>query len=92
VSTTTAADLLSRADLLVRELRNSTDPVSLPEWERFDITAYMLLHELVGPGRAGDDRTAVLAHAGLVQVLQQATRRRPALWCPPPFVAQLGHA
>lgn len=70
MSTTTAADLLSRADLLVRELRNSTDPVSLAEWERFDITAYRLLHELVGPGRTGDDRTAVLAHAGLVRVLQ----------------------
>ena len=69
MSTTTAADLLSRADLLVRELRNSTDPVSLAEWERFDITAYRLLHELVGPGR-GDDRTAVLAHAAVVRVLQ----------------------
>jgi excisionase family DNA binding protein len=70
VSTTTAADLLSRADLLVRELRNSTDPVSLAEWERFDITAYRLLHELVGPGRTGDDRTAVQAHAAVVRVLQ----------------------
>jgi len=70
VSTTSAADLVSRADLLVRELRNTTDPVSLAEWERFDVTAYRLLHQLVGPGRTDDERTAVRAHAQLVRVLQ----------------------
>lgn len=70
MSTTTAADLVRRADLLVRELRNTTDPVSLAEWERFDVTAYRLLHQLVGPGRADDERTAVLARAQLVRVLQ----------------------
>jgi excisionase family DNA binding protein len=70
VSTTSAADLVSRADLLVRELRNTTDPVSLAEWERFVVTAYRLLHQLVGPGRADDERTAVRAHAQLVRVLQ----------------------
>lgn len=70
MSTTSAADLVSRADLLVRELRNTTDPVSLAEWERFDVTAYRLLHQLVGPGRTDDERTAVRAHAQLVRVLQ----------------------
>ena len=70
MSTTSAADLVSRADLLVRELRNTTDPVSLAEWERFDVTAYRLLHQLVGPGRADDDRAVVRAHAQLVRVLQ----------------------
>ena len=70
MSTTTAADLVSRADLLVRELRNSLHPVSLAEWERFDVTAYRLLHQLVGPGRVDDERTAVRAHAQLVRVLQ----------------------
>ena len=70
MSTTTAADLVTRADLMVRELRNGTDLISLAEWERFDVTAYRLLHELVGPGRAHDDRNTVRAHAALVQVLQ----------------------
>jgi len=73
VSTTTAADLVSRADLLLRELRNSTDPVSLAEWESFDVTAYRLLHQMVGPGGTRNDRTAVLAHAALVRVLAPAT-------------------
>jgi excisionase family DNA binding protein len=70
VSTTTAADLVSRADLLVRGLRNGTEPVSLAEWERFDVTAYRLLYELVGPGRTGDDRITALAHSAHVRVLQ----------------------
>ena len=80
MSTTTAADLVSRGDLLLRELRNSTVPVSLAEWERFEVTAYRLLHQLVGPGRASDDRTAVLAHAAPVRVLQgYPTPLRPPL-------------
>jgi excisionase family DNA binding protein len=70
VSTTTAADLINRADLLVRVLRNRTDPVSLAESESFDVTAYRLLHQMVGTARASDDLTAVLAHAALVRVLQ----------------------
>jgi excisionase family DNA binding protein len=70
VSTTTAADLVSRADMLVRELRSSTEPVAQAEWESFDVTAYRLLHELVGPGRTGDDPTTASAHAALVRVLQ----------------------
>ena len=70
MSTTTAADLLSRADLVLRELRGSTDPVTLTEWERFDHATYRLLHQLVGPVRASNDRAAALAHAALVRVLQ----------------------
>lgn len=69
MSTTTAADLVTQADLLVRELRNSTDTISLTAWETFDVTAYRVLHELVGPGRAAGDHTPVRAHAALVQVL-----------------------
>jgi excisionase family DNA binding protein len=80
VSTTTAADLLSRADLLLRQLRGSTDPVALTEWERFDHATYRLLHQLVGPGRTSNDRAAVLAHAPLVRVLHSyPTPLRPPL-------------
>jgi hypothetical protein len=68
VTTTTLGDLLARADDLCRELREDPDPVPLHVWESFDATAYLLMRELVGPGRS-DIRAIALSHAALSRVL-----------------------
>ena len=68
MTTTTLGDLLTRADDLCRELRDSPDPLSLGAWESFDATAYLLMRELVGPARAGN-RAVALSHAALCRVL-----------------------
>jgi hypothetical protein len=48
MSTTTALDLLERADLLIRQLRSADTPTTTTQWETFDNTVYRLLLELVG--------------------------------------------
>jgi hypothetical protein len=68
VTTTTLGELLARADDLCRALREDSDPVPLHVWESFDATAYLLMRELVGPGRA-DIRAIALSHAALSRVL-----------------------
>jgi hypothetical protein len=68
MTTTTLGDLLARADDLCRELRDNPDPVPLHVWESFDATAYLLMRELVGPGRT-DIRAIALSHAALSRVL-----------------------
>jgi hypothetical protein len=48
VSATTAADLLARAHHLALVLRDSHDPITLAQWERFDVTLHRALHETLG--------------------------------------------
>jgi hypothetical protein len=48
VSTTTAADLLARAERLSRELRSDQTPVTLQQWAAFDVTVHRLLTEMLG--------------------------------------------
>lgn len=50
MSTTSALDLLERADLLTRELRSAVDATTVAQWETFDTTVHRLLLELVGIG------------------------------------------
>lgn len=48
MSTTTAADLLARAELLSRELRRDETPVTLQQWAAFDVTVHRLLTGMLG--------------------------------------------
>ncbi|WP_457256534.1 hypothetical protein [Pedococcus sp. P5_B7] len=48
MSTTTAADLLARAELLSRALRRDQRPVTLQHWAAFDVTLHRLLTEMLG--------------------------------------------
>lgn len=48
MSTTTAADLLARAELLSRDLRRDESPVTLQQWAAFDVTLHRLLTEMLG--------------------------------------------
>lgn len=48
MSTTTAADLLARAERLSRELRRDQTPVTLQQWAAFDVTVHRLLTEMLG--------------------------------------------
>lgn len=50
MSTTTALELLERADLLTRQLRRSGVAMTLAQWETFDATVHRLLLELGGIG------------------------------------------
>lgn len=50
MSTTTALELLERADLLTRELRRAGGVTTVAQWETFDTTVHRLLLELVGIG------------------------------------------
>ena len=68
MSTTTIADLLDRAEILTRSLRASGDEITTNQWRCFDATTYRLLHELVGPERAGN-REQVISHALLSRAL-----------------------
>jgi excisionase family DNA binding protein len=68
VSTTTIGDLLDRAEILARSLRATGAEITTDQWRSFDATAYRLLHELVGPERAGA-REQILSHARLSRVL-----------------------
>ncbi|WP_270889263.1 hypothetical protein [Pedococcus sp. 5OH_020] len=52
MSSTSAMDLLVRADRLTRELCASTHEISAAQWEKFDVTLYRALYELVKAGRA----------------------------------------
>jgi hypothetical protein len=68
VSTTTVGDLLDRAETLARNLRMIDAEVSTNQWRSFDATTYRLLHELVGPERAGA-RAQILSHSTLSRIL-----------------------
>jgi excisionase family DNA binding protein len=68
VSTTTIGDLLDRAEILARSLRDTDTQTSTSQWCSFDATAYRLLHELVGPERVGVC-AQILAHAGMSRIL-----------------------
>lgn len=48
MSTTTAADLLARAERLSRGLRRDESAVTLQQWAAFDVTVHRLLTELLG--------------------------------------------
>lgn len=52
MSTTSAADLLDRAHRIARRLRDSREPVTTAQWERFDVTLHRALHETVGADAA----------------------------------------
>ena len=72
MSTTTVGDLLDRAEILTRSLRGSVGvadaEISSDQWRSFDATTYRLLHELVGPERAGA-HAQIVSHAALSRVL-----------------------
>jgi hypothetical protein len=68
LSTTTIGDLLDRAEMLARSLRTSGYNVTAVQWRSFDVTAYRLLHELVGPERAGT-RDQIVSHATVGRML-----------------------
>lgn len=78
MSTTTASDLLDRADRLTRDLRASTDPVSAAQWEPFDIAFHRVLHEIVGV-----DAAYVPRHDPQLLALTSAIRSYPAPLRPP---------
>jgi hypothetical protein len=50
--TTSAADLLTRAEQLTRELCATNDQIDHAQWARFDVTLYRTLYELVAAGRS----------------------------------------
>lgn len=60
MSTTTAADLLERADLLTQTLRNDDHPVTTERWAAFNHAVHRALTELLGPHGTWirDDRTS----------------------------------
>jgi len=68
MTTTTLGDLMARADDLCRELRDSPALVTLTTWEEFDVTAYRLMREIVGPARTSN-RAYSLSHGALSRVL-----------------------
>ena len=68
MSTTTVGDLLDRAETLARNLRVIDAEISANQWRSFDATAYRLLHELVGPERAGP-REQILSHASVSRIV-----------------------
>jgi len=68
MSTTTVGDLLERAQILARALRPTAAETTTDQWRSFDTTTYRLLHELVGPERAGTHQQ-VISHAKLARVL-----------------------
>jgi hypothetical protein len=72
VSTTTVGDLLDRAEILTRSVRGTAGvadaEISSDQWRSFDATAFRLLHELVGPERAGA-HAQIVSHAALSRVL-----------------------
>ena len=68
MSTTTLGDLLDRAETLARNLRVIDAEISANQWRSFDTTAYRLLHELVGPERAGP-REQILSHASVSRIV-----------------------
>ena len=76
MSTTSALDLLARADQLTRELRRTTVSITAEHWRTFDATVHRLLLEIAGLNashvRPGDpSRSAmVLAVRGYPQPLQ----------------------
>ena len=76
MSTTSALDLLARADQLTRELRRTSVPITAEQWRTFDATVHGLLLEIAGHNashvRPGDpSRSAmVLALRGYPQPLQ----------------------
>ena len=78
MSTTTAADLLDRADRLTRALREPTDPVSAAHWEPFDISFHRVMHEIVGA-----DAAFVPRHDPQLLALTSAIRSYPAPLRPP---------
>ncbi|EWT06831.1 hypothetical protein N864_16390 [Intrasporangium chromatireducens Q5-1] len=48
MSTTTGLDLLAHANVLTRQLRRTTEPVSAEQWNMFDATVHRLLLEIAG--------------------------------------------
>jgi len=68
LSTTTAGDLLDRAETLARVLRLDDAEITTDQWRCFDSTVYRLLAELLGPERTGT-RTEILNHASVTQVV-----------------------
>ncbi len=78
MSTTTAADLLDRADRLTRTLREHTDPVGAAQWEPFDVAFHRVLHEIVGADAAYVPRADPQQLA-----LRSAIRSYPAPLRPP---------
>ena len=77
MSTTTVGDLLDRAEILTRSLRGSFGvaeaEINSEQWRSFDATTYRLLHELVGPERAGA-HGQIVSHATLSRVLDDYPR------------------
>ena len=67
VGTTTAADLLARAERLSRELRRDETPVTLQDWAAFDVTLHRLLVEILGEHGISVPKE----HAALRAVLDQ---------------------
>ncbi len=67
MSTTTALDLLAHADLLTRELRRTTTPVTRAQWNTYDATLHRLLLEIAGLNafhvRPGDPSRAPMHQA-----------------------------
>jgi hypothetical protein len=72
VSTTTVGDLLDRAEILTRSVRDSAGvadaEISSDQWRSFDATTFRLLHELVGPERTGA-HAQIVSHTALSRVL-----------------------
>ena len=68
MSTTTIGDLLDRAEILARSLRVTSNQLTADQWRSFDATTYRLLHELVGPERAGT-REQIVSHATVGRML-----------------------
>ena len=70
MSTTSAADLLAYADLLIRQLRDSEVPITSQQWATFDVTVHRLMFELVGPGAMHEPGTTRTALASTLAVFR----------------------
>ncbi|GAB3077809.1 hypothetical protein GCM10027053_47750 [Intrasporangium mesophilum] len=78
MSTTTALNLLERADVLTRQLRGSTVPTTSAQWDTFDVTLHRLLLEFIGP-----DASRVRAADPTWRPLHLAIRTYPSPLRPP---------
>lgn len=80
MSTTTAQDLLARADRIVRELTVAVAPVDTPRWETLDTTVHRLIRECIGPGRTQPGTSSNGVPTFLLRVFRQyPTPLRPPL-------------
>ena len=86
VSATTASDLLARAHRLAIDLRDSREPLTVQEWERFDVTLHRTVHAELGADASYVHRRDPYRHPLLSAIRAYPHRcgHRPTSRSPPP--------